>query len=206
MFFQHLSSCPSHTIDIAWILKCRGGSGTSISNYIHCTGQEHFGHCKVYVLNNFLKRQNLNQVLFQKCHIFTNSALWDQLGRLGRVGLIVAMSVCVSVCLSVCPLPMRFFSRPLIGTLYISKKPLQHLLATGVPSCEEPGSAHEQTCKISREELPHPIKQRRDELRKRNFFVSLPLRCRLLILVDSCAEWGWPDTLGTIQGVGPQIT
>ena len=78
-------------------------------------------------------------------------------------------------------------------TLYTSRKPLQHLLATGVPSCKEPGSAHEQTCKISREELPHPIKQR-------NFFVSLPLRCRLLILVDSCAEWGWPDTLGTIQG------
>ena len=37
-------------------------------------------------------------------------------------------------------------------------------------------------------------------MRKRNFFVSLPLRCRLLILVDSCAEWGWPDTLETIQG------
>ena len=62
------------------------------------------------------------------------------------------------------------------------------------------GSAHEQTYKISREELPHPIKQRRDELRERNFFVSLPLWWRLLILVDSCAEWGWPDTLGIIQG------
>jgi len=37
-------------------------------------------------------------------------------------------------------------------------------------------------------------------MRKRNFFVSLPLRCRLLILVDSCAEWGWPYTLETIQG------
>ena len=86
------------------------------------------------------------------------------------------------------------------ATLYTSRKPPRHLLATGVPSCEEPGSAHEQTCKISREELPHPIKQRRDELRKNNFFVSLPLRCRLLISVDSCAEWGWPDTLGTIQG------
>jgi hypothetical protein len=60
-------------------------------------------------------------------------------------------------------------------TLYTSRKPLQRLLATGVPSCEEPGSAHEQTFKISREELPHPIKQRQDELRKRNFFVSLPL-------------------------------
>ena len=36
-------------------------------------------------------------------------------------------------------------------------------------------SAHEQTCKISREELPHPLKQRQDELRNRNFFVSLPL-------------------------------
>ena len=85
-------------------------------------------------------------------------------------------------------------------TLYTSRKPPRHLLAPGVPSCEEPGSAHEQTCKISREELPHPIKQRRDELRKIYFFVSLPLRCRLLISVDSCAKWGWPDTLGTIQG------
>ena len=90
--------------------------------------------------------------------------------------------------------------KPTLPTLYTSRKTPQHLLATGVPSCEEPGSAHEQTCKISREELPHPIKQRRDELRKKHFFVSLPLQCRLLILVDSCAEWGWPDTLGTIQG------
>ena len=49
------------------------------------------------------------------------------------------------------------------STLYTSRKSLQHLLATGVPNCEEPWSAHEQTCKISREELPHPIKQRRDE-------------------------------------------
>ena len=85
-------------------------------------------------------------------------------------------------------------------TLYTSRKPPRHLLAKRVPSCEEPGSAHEQTCKISREELPHPIKQRRDELGEKKFFVSLPLRCRLLITVDSCAEWGWPDTLGTIQG------
>ena len=83
-------------------------------------------------------------------------------------------------------------------TLYTSRKPPRHLLATGVPSCKEPGSAHEQTCKIFREELPHPIKQRRDELRKINFFVSLPLWWRLLISVDSCAEWGWPDTLGTL--------
>ena len=88
-----------------------------------------------------------------------------------------------------------------ICTLYTSRKPLQHLLATGVPSCEEPGSAHEQTSKFSREELPHPFKQRRDELRERNFFVSLTLWWRLLISVDSCAEWGWPDTLGSIQGV-----
>ena len=61
------------------------------------------------------------------------------------------------------------------ATLYTSRKPLQHLLVTGVPNCEEPGSAHEQNCKISREKLPHPLKQRRDELRMRNFFVSLPL-------------------------------
>ena len=90
-------------------------------------------------------------------------------------------------------------STPLF-TLYTSRKSLQHLLATGVSSCEEPGSAHEQTCKISREELPHPIKQRRDELRKKIFFGSLPLWWRLLISVNSCAEWGWPDILGTIQG------
>ena len=32
---------------------------------------------------------------------------FHQLGRLGRVGLVVAKSVCV--CVSVCPLPMRFF-------------------------------------------------------------------------------------------------
>ena len=79
-------------------------------------------------------------------------------------------------------------------------KKISAALATGVPSCEKPGSAHEQTCQISREELPHPIKQRRDELRKRYFFVSLPLWWSLLILVDSCAEWGCPDTLGFIQG------
>ena len=90
----------------------------------------------------------------------------------------------------------------LAGTLYTSRKSLRHLLTTGVASCEEPGSAHEETCKISREELPHPIKQRRDELRKTDFFVSLPLRCRLFISVDSCAELGWPDILGTIQGAG----
>ena len=36
---------------------------------------------------------------------------FHQLGPLGRVGLVVDMSVCVFVC----PLPMRFFSRPLIG-------------------------------------------------------------------------------------------
>ena len=89
----------------------------------------------------------------------------------------------------------------LLYTLYTSRKSLRHLLTTGVASCEEPGSAHEQTWKISREELPHPIKQRRDELRKNYFFVSLPLQCRLLISVGSCADWGWPDILGTIQGV-----
>ena len=50
-------------------------------------------------------------------------------------------------------------------------------------------SEHEQTCKIAREDLPHPLKQRQDELRKGNFFVCMPLRWRLLIYVDSCAEW-----------------
>ena len=73
-------------------------------------------------------------------------------------------------------------------TLYTSRKPLQHLLATGVHSYEEPGSAHEQTCKISRKELPHPFKQRQDELRERNFFVSLTLWWRLLISVDSTLQ------------------
>ena len=72
-----------------------------------------------------------------------------------------------------------------LDTLYTSRKPLRHLSATRVPSREEPGSAHEQTCKISRVNLPHPLKQRQDELRKRNFFVSAPLVkaphfCRLL--------------------------
>ena len=86
-----------------------------------------------------------------------------------------------------------FHIMPYFHTLYTSRKPLRHLLATWVPSCEEPGSAHEQTCKISREKMPHPLKQRRDELRKRNFFVSLPLWRRLLISADSSAEWGWPD-------------
>ena len=31
------------------------------------------------------------------------------------------------------------------NTLYTSRKTPRHRLATGVPSCEEPGSAHEQT-------------------------------------------------------------
>ena len=43
---------------------------------------------------------------------------------------------------------------------------------------------------IFSEELPRPIKQRRDELRKKNFFVSLHLQYGLLILVDSYAEGG----------------
>ena len=88
-------------------------------------------------------------------------------------------------------LTRRDVGKKRVSTLYTSRKSLQHHLATGVPSCEEPGSTHEQTCKISREELPNPIKQRPDELRKKHFFVSLALWCRLLILVDSCAEWGW---------------
>ena len=86
-----------------------------------------------------------------------------------------------------------------------SRKSLQHFLTTWVPSCKEPGSAHEQTCKIYREVLPHPFKQRRDELRKRHFFVSLPLWWGLLISVDSCAEWGCPDILWTIQGAGSDL-
>ena len=50
------------------------------------------------------------------------------------------------------------------------------------------------------EELPNHFKYRQDELIKENFSVYLPLRWMLLISVDSCAEWGWPDTLGTIPG------
>ena len=41
----------------------------------------------------------------------TQKVGFHQLGPLGRVGLVVDMSVCVFVC----PLPMRFFLRPLIG-------------------------------------------------------------------------------------------
>ena len=75
-------------------------------------------------------------------------------------------------------------SKYLRSTLYTSRKPLQPLLATGVPSCKEPGSAHEQTCKISREELPQPIKQRRDELTKRNFFVSVCSKKSYMFFTD----------------------
>ena len=39
---------------------------------------------------------------------------FHQLGPLGQVGLVVVMSVCCRRQL-VCPLPMQFFSRPLIG-------------------------------------------------------------------------------------------
>jgi hypothetical protein len=42
--------------------------------------------------------------------IFTNSALWaefHQLGPLGRVGLVVDMSVCVFVCVFVCVSPFH---------------------------------------------------------------------------------------------------
>ena len=86
-------------------------------------------------------------------------------------------------------------------TLYTSRKPLQHLLATGVPSCKEPESAHEQTCKISREELPHPLQtETRWTEREATLCLSDPLVKALHFCLDSCTEWGWPDTLGTIQG------
>ena len=51
-------------------------------------------------------------------------------------------------------------------------------------------SAHEQTCTISREELPRHLKQKQEKLRKDNIFVFLPLWWRFLISVFSCAEWG----------------
>ena len=46
--------------------------------------------------------------------------IWDEtnfhcIGPLGRFGLVVAMSVRPHVCVGTCPLPMRFFSRSLIG-------------------------------------------------------------------------------------------
>ena len=47
-----------------------------------------------------------------------------------------------------------------------------------------------------------PLKQRQDEQVKENLFVSLPYWWRLLISEDSWAEYGWQDTLGTIQGSG----
>ena len=49
--------------------------------------------------------------------------------------------------------------------------------------------AHEQTYKISREEPPHSLKQRQDELRKGYFFVSRSLWWRLLISVlNGCGQ------------------
>ena len=49
-------------------------------------------------------------------------------------------------------------------------------------------SEHEQTCKIAREDLPHPLKQRQDELRKGKSIVSATLAkaphfCRLLFWI-----------------------
>ena len=41
----------------------------------------------------------------------------------------------------------------LSNTLYTSRKPLQHLLATGVPRCKEPGSAHEHMSTWTHEHL-----------------------------------------------------
>ena len=52
-------------------------------------------------------------------------------------------------------------------------------------------SAHEQTCKYSREELPHPLKQRQDELRKVNPFVYLPLWTRLVEAPHICRLLCW---------------
>ena len=46
---------------------------------------------------------------------------------------------------------------------------------------------------------PHKTETRWTE--KERFFVSLPFLWGFLISVDSYAECGWPDTLGTIQGV-----
>ena len=54
-------------------------------------------------------------------------------------------------------------------------------------------------CQISWEELSHPLKQRRDDLRKWNICVSLPLLRRLHISLDSSTERRWPAKLGTIQ-------
>ena len=79
------------------------------------------------------------------------------------------------------------------NTMYTSGKSLWHQL-------QGAWSAHEKTWKISREELPHPLKQRHDELWKKNFFFSLPLPWRVLISTDSCTKWCWPNTLRTIQG------
>ena len=49
----------------------------------------------------------------------TELLYFHQLGPLGRVGLVVDISVRLSVCLCVCPLPMQFFLRPLSGPLVI---------------------------------------------------------------------------------------
>ena len=47
---------------------------------------------------------------------------------------------------------------------------------------------------------PHQTETRLTE--KEKFLCFSSLWPRLLILVDSCAEGDWPDTLGTTQGVG----
>ena len=71
-----------------------------------------FVHMSVSVFVSSLLRYPLNAIFphFLKSDVQN----FHQLGPLGRVGLVVDMSVCVCVCLSVCPLPMRFFLRPLI--------------------------------------------------------------------------------------------
>ena len=51
-------------------------------------------------------------IFFAFCVIVMQNNNFHQLGPLSRVGRIVDMSVCLS---GWCPLPMRFFSRPLIG-------------------------------------------------------------------------------------------
>ena len=60
---------------------------------------------------------------------------------------------------------------------FVSMKPLQHILGTGVPSCKKPGlhMSRQQTWQFSREELTHPLKKRQEELEKLKLFFSLPL-------------------------------
>ena len=74
----------------------------------------------------------------------------------------------------------KTYIKPTYLLTYVTVHPVYFQKTSAAPFGNSPQlrgawSAHEQTCKISREKLPHHLKQGRDELRKRNFFVCVPL-------------------------------